>query len=89
MDPDQTSHSVASDQGGLHCLPITLLGVSRLKWVNHELKTLVSVSNRINNSAVPFEMRSLVVSSVHQRFMSYHIYPISKEICRLCFVTCL
>ena len=31
-DPDQTPHSVASDQG-LHCLPITLLRVSRLQWV--------------------------------------------------------
>ena len=32
-DPDQTLHSVASDLG-LHCLPITLLGVSRQQWVN-------------------------------------------------------
>ena len=32
-DPDQTPHSVASDLG-LHCLPITLLQVSRLQWVN-------------------------------------------------------
>ena len=32
-DPDQTPHSVASDLG-LHCLPITLLGVSQLQWVN-------------------------------------------------------
>ena len=32
-DPDQTPHSAASDLG-LHCLPITLLGVSRLQWVN-------------------------------------------------------
>ena len=31
-DPDQTLHSVVSDLG-LHCLPITLLGVSRLQWV--------------------------------------------------------
>ena len=31
-DPDQISHTVASDLG-LHCLPVTLLGVSRLKWV--------------------------------------------------------
>ena len=30
-DPDQ--HSAASDLG-LHCLPITRLGVSRLQWVN-------------------------------------------------------
>ena len=31
-DPDQTPHSVASDLGQ-DCLPITLLGVSRLQWV--------------------------------------------------------
>ena len=32
-DPDQMLHSAASDLG-LHCLPITLLGVSQLQWVN-------------------------------------------------------
>ena len=32
-DPDQMLHSAASDLS-LHCLPITLLGVSRLQWVN-------------------------------------------------------
>ena len=31
-DPDQTPRSVASDLG-LHCLPITLLRVSRLQLV--------------------------------------------------------
>ena len=31
VDPDQRTYSVASDLG-LHCLPITLLWVSRLKW---------------------------------------------------------
>ena len=31
-DPDQMLYSVASDLG-LHCLPVTLLGVSSLKWV--------------------------------------------------------
>ena len=31
-DPDQRPRSAASDLG-LHCLPITLLGVSRLQWV--------------------------------------------------------
>ena len=35
-DPDQMPHSVASDLG-LHCLPVTLLGVSRLQWVNNSL----------------------------------------------------
>ena len=32
-DPDQTQRSAASDLG-LHCLPITLLWVSRLQCVN-------------------------------------------------------
>ena len=32
-DPDQTLCSAASDLG-LHYLPVTLLGVSRLRWVN-------------------------------------------------------
>ena len=31
-DPDQTPRNAASDLG-LHCLSITLLGVSRLQWV--------------------------------------------------------
>ena len=36
-DPDQTLRSAASDLGlGLHCLPITLLGVSRLQWVKRK-----------------------------------------------------
>ena len=36
-DPDQTPRSAASDLG-LHCLPITLLGVSRLQCVNLQLR---------------------------------------------------
>ena len=32
-DPDQMLHSVAFDLC-LHCLPIILLGISRLQWVN-------------------------------------------------------
>ena len=37
VDPDQMPHSMASDQG-LNCLPITILGLSRLKWVNSHVK---------------------------------------------------
>ena len=33
VDPDQTLHPAASDLD-LHCLPITHLGVSQLKWVS-------------------------------------------------------
>ena len=32
-DPDQTPGSAVSDLG-LHCLPVTVLQVSRLQWVN-------------------------------------------------------
>ena len=32
-DPDQMPHSAVPDLNP-HCLPITLLGVSRLQWVN-------------------------------------------------------
>ena len=35
-DPDQMPHFAASDLN-LHFLPITLLGVSRLHWVNSEI----------------------------------------------------
>ena len=31
-DPDQMPHSVASALG-LHCSPVTILGLCRLKWV--------------------------------------------------------
>ena len=38
-DPDQMPHSVASDLG-LHCLPITLLGVSRLQMFKLRTNTV-------------------------------------------------
>ena len=37
-DPDQTPRSAASDLG-LHCLPIILLRVYRLKWVKNDMAT--------------------------------------------------
>ena len=43
-DPDQMPHSAASDLG-LHCLLITLLGVSRLKWVKN-MPLVVSLALR-------------------------------------------
>ena len=39
-DPDQMPPSAASDLG-LHCLPSTLLRVSRLQWVN-DVVTLIA-----------------------------------------------
>ena len=37
-DPDQMPHSAVSDLG-LHCLPITLSGVSQLQWIETFQKT--------------------------------------------------
>ena len=47
-DPDQAPHSAASDLG-LHCLPFTLLRVSRLQWVNLKLckDTVLNTSRNI------------------------------------------
>ena len=54
-DPDQTPRSAASDLG-LHCLPITLLGVSRLK--KSSCKSLAKemctiLVNRLEDQACP------------------------------------
>ena len=46
-EPDQRPHSAASDLG-LHCLPLTLLQVSRLQWVNQKKKDIFPIS-AINN----------------------------------------
>ena len=45
-DPDQKLHSVASDLG-LHCSPVTRLGVSSLQWV--KVKEDVGRSVMISN----------------------------------------
>ena len=45
-DPDQMPRSAASDLG-LHCLPITLLRVSRLQWVNAYTKRRESLCHTV------------------------------------------
>ena len=48
-NPDQTPHFAVSDLG-LHCLPITLLWVFRLQWVN--FTSLITELNKDDNSHV-------------------------------------
>ena len=59
-DPDQMPHPAASNLG-LHCLPITLLRVSQLKWVkvcelsakqriHMKCKVLFSLKTNFNNN---------------------------------------
>ena len=45
-DPDQILHAMASDLG-LHCLPVTLLRVSRLQLVNF-IHIFVTSQHKIN-----------------------------------------
>ena len=47
-DPDQTSYSAVSDLG-LHCLPITQLGVSSLQWDKYVSNKGVPIS-RVNTA---------------------------------------
>ena len=49
-DPDQRPHSVMSDLG-LHCLPVTILRVCRLKWVKAPI--IAAVKGKLVNSADP------------------------------------
>ena len=47
-DPDQMLRSAVSDLG-LHCLPITLLRVSRLQWVKHLYKDKLEITFTFQN----------------------------------------
>ena len=49
MKTDQTPRSTASDLG-LHCLPITLLRVSRLQWVNALILFIIFASDMCFNT---------------------------------------
>ena len=51
-EPDQTPRSAASDLG-LHCLPITLLRVSRLQWVKHHSETYIIKNPLMKQSKGP------------------------------------
>ena len=69
-DPDQTPRSAASDLG-LHCLPNTLLRVSRLQWVKNE----VNVTKKLISSTTCFNDYYLKISwkfaNQHKRYRTY------------------
>ena len=62
-DPDQTPRSAASDLG-LHCLPITLLGVSQLKWVNTVIKMNDNLGVSVTASHSPLNDDSSIKDSM-------------------------
>ena len=50
-DLNETLRSAASDLG-LHCLPVTLLGISRLQWVKQENLNSKARSNSLSDILV-------------------------------------
>ena len=56
-DPDQTPRS----DPGLHCLPITLLGVSRLQWVNAALLQKASTEDQGQSSAEKLSLSNCLI----------------------------
>ena len=50
-DPDQMPRSAASDLG-LHCLPITLLGVSQIQWLKGQFDLLIRAGQSVSTIPV-------------------------------------
>ena len=63
-DPDQMPHYAASDLG-LYCLPVTLLGVSRLKWVIEKVSVLSYFSTLAEKSVSVLSYFSTLVERIH------------------------
>ena len=74
-DPDQMPHSAASDLG-LYCLPITLLQVSRLQWVNPFISAEQTMADIYANNLDPDETaRNDTVKYIYH----YALIPQSKN----------
>ena len=74
-DPDQTTHSAASDLD-LHCFPITLLGASRLQWVKQFVCVEVlrpSQPNGVMSSAVSLPNHTFTGQAVKRLTSIVHI----------------
>ena len=71
-DHDQTQCSAASDLG-LHCLPVTLLQISRLQWVNLKFPSIIC-------NFVPYEFVDIPIFKMKLNRLPHTIYwksPIS------------
>ena len=82
-DPDQTPRSTASDLG-LHYLPVTLLRVSRLQWVNvfiqHDLPYIqYNYACTPDKEILDFTMKSWILPWDRNS----HAYGVEKSLCFL------
>ena len=86
-DPDRTPHSAASDLG-LHYLPITLSGVSRLQWVKAkfgDINLSMFILKLANNILVIFYTENVTITAYeesqlgwHSRFLICSVFFVSK-----------
>ena len=70
-DPDQTPRSAASDLG-LHCLPVTRLGVSSIQWVKYSI---------VLNALKLYRIRVRTESTKVSRFRQFSKPVILEEGC--------
>ena len=65
-DPDQTQHSAASDLG-LHCLPMSHLWDTRLKWVKEAIISLTLVNGKKKlNTKCASKVENTIISESSQ-----------------------
>ena len=64
-DPDQMLHSATSDLG-LHCLPVTILGVSSLLWVNVFKKSWMDANSAYPDNLPYFRISQIWVYTVEE-----------------------
>ena len=62
-DPDQTPRSAASDLG-LHCLPITLLRVSRIQWVRNINEHTQQMTQSLSSSSLVLLHRQTLLKNI-------------------------
>ena len=77
-------HSVASDLG-LHCLPVTRLGVSSLQWVKQICSSFMK--RRVSHYRVHMFGAVMVPESLMSLVMEYHFCPKCWDTL-ICYQTC-
>ena len=90
VEPDQMPHFAACDLG-LQCLPVTLLGVSRLKWVKisnmKEKKNIYSIHVPTAESFLDPHASEGIPSALSKRWCQVNIFLFMHK--NICFVNSL
>ena len=95
-DTDQMPRSVASDLG-LHCLPVTSLGISICQWVKEkylcQIKIVLNMSRKNHNykTLPPNDSRYIIICKrkyflcfINNRVETLNWFALSEIICIIC-----